>query len=38
VKLTPFEGEFQNIFVACGRSDITPTVVTRNATVDMAVK
>jgi hypothetical protein len=38
MKLTPLEGELQKFFVACGRSDITPTMATRRANVDMTVK
>jgi hypothetical protein len=38
MKLTPLEGQLQNIFAACGRSDVTPTMATKSATVDMAVK
>jgi hypothetical protein len=38
MKLTPLEGEFQHSFLACERRDLTPTMATRSATVDMAVK
>jgi hypothetical protein len=37
MKLAPLEGELQNIFVACGRSDVTPMMATRSAIVDMTV-
>jgi hypothetical protein len=36
LKLMPLEGE--HFTVACGRSDITPTMATRSTTVDMTVK
>jgi hypothetical protein len=29
---------FKRIFVACGRSDLTPTMASKSATVDMPVK
>jgi 3,4-dihydroxy-2-butanone 4-phosphate synthase len=38
MKLKLMEGEIQNFSVACERSDVTPTMTTRSATVDMAVK
>jgi hypothetical protein len=38
MKLTPSEGELQKFFAACGRNDRSPTMATRRATVDMAVK
>jgi regulator of protease activity HflC (stomatin/prohibitin superfamily) len=38
MQLTPLEGELQNISVAGGRSDVTPMMATRSATVDMSVK
>jgi hypothetical protein len=38
MKHTSLEGELQKLFVACGRSDVTPSMTTTNATVDMAVK
>jgi hypothetical protein len=37
MKITSLK-ELQKIVVACGRSDVTPTMATRCATVDMAVK
>jgi hypothetical protein len=36
IKLTPLEGEQQQIFVTCGRR-VTPIMTTRSATVDMAI-
>jgi hypothetical protein len=38
MKLIPLEDNFKKSFIACGRSDVTPTMATRSATVDMAVK
>jgi hypothetical protein len=35
---TPLEAEIQKCFVACWRSDVTPTVATRSTTVVIAVK
>jgi hypothetical protein len=31
------KGELLKIFIACGRSDITPTMATETVAVDMAV-
>jgi hypothetical protein len=36
--MKPLEGEFQTFLVACGRSNITPAMVTRSVTADTAVK
>jgi hypothetical protein len=36
MKLVPLEGELQTLFVGCGRSNVTPTMATRSATIDMA--
>jgi hypothetical protein len=38
MKFTSLEREIPNIFIACRRSDVTPTVATTNATVDVALK
>jgi hypothetical protein len=38
MKLISLEGELKKYFVACGRSDVTPTMASRSATVEMAVK
>jgi hypothetical protein len=38
IQLILLEGELKKLFVACGRSDVTPTMATRSATVNMAVK
>jgi hypothetical protein len=38
MKFTPFEGKLKKKIVACGRSDVTPKMATRSATVDIAVK
>jgi hypothetical protein len=37
MKLPQLETELQTLFVTCGRSDVTPTMATRSANVDMAV-
>jgi hypothetical protein len=37
MKLAPL-GELQKYFVACRRSDVTPTIAARSATVDMEGK
>jgi hypothetical protein len=38
MKLTSLEGELQKLFIARGRSNVTPTMVTRSVTIDIAVK
>jgi hypothetical protein len=38
MKHTPLEGKLQSHFVACGRSDVIPSMTTRSAVVDRAVK
>jgi hypothetical protein len=38
MKLTPMEGELLTFFIVCWRSDVTSTMASRTATVDMAVK
>jgi hypothetical protein len=38
MKLTHLEGGLQKNVAACGRSDVTPAMVIRSATFDMAVK
>jgi hypothetical protein len=38
MNVTTLEGELKNNSVACGRSDVTPTMTTRSANVDIAVK
>jgi hypothetical protein len=38
MKRTPLEGELKKKFVAYERSDVTPTMAIRSATVNMEVK
>jgi hypothetical protein len=38
IKLPPLEGELQQFFVTCGRSDVIPVLANRSATIDTTVK